>query len=200
MGVGIGDALTIEPFQFPAVTQQVVCVIDAVAALQQHRAAVGFPDVLRRGFHIRFRLDGHSGQHLRLRNIGCSQGCQRQQDLLQRDHRVRLNQAGAGGRHHHRVYHDVFRLIMAQPVGNGFNQRGAGYHTDLHRVRADVRKDHVDLLSEKFRSHLQNSCYAGGVLCCQCGDRAHGVYAIHGHRFQISLDTGASAAVTASDR
>ena len=56
------------------------------------------------------------------------------------------------------------------------------------------------LLAEKCRAHFKNTLYAGRVLGGQRRDRTHGKYAIHGHGFQIGLNTGASAGIASGDR
>ena len=47
---------------------------------------------------------------------------------------------------------------------------------------------------------VQNGRHPGGVLGGQGGDGAHGVDPVHGHGFQICLDAGAAAGITAGDR
>jgi hypothetical protein len=142
---------------------------------------------------------GQAGEDLGLGNVGRDDGRQRQQLLCQRLDGVRLQEPGPGGRDHDGVLHDPLGLVEPQPFGNCFNELRRGDHPDLHGIRADVREDAVDLLTEKFGSDLQNSLYAGGVLRRERRNRAHGVHPVHGHRFQIGLNPGASAAVAASD-
>ena len=89
---------------------------------------------------------------------------------------------------------------MLQPLGDGLDEAGGRDHADLHRVRPDVGKDAVDLLGEKLRGHFKNTLYAGRVLGGQRRDRTHGKYAIHGHGFQIGLNTGASAGIASGGR
>ena len=55
-------------------------------------------------------------------------------------------------------------------------------HSDLYRVRTDVRKYAVDLLFQEFRCYLENPLDAGRVLGRQCCDRAHSVYSVCDHR------------------
>ena len=101
---------------------------------------------------------------------------------------------------HNGVDDDVFRPVVLQPLGDDLDEAGGGDHADLHRVGPDVGKDAVDLLGEKLRGHFKNTLYAGRVLGGQRRDRTHGKYAIHGHGFQIGLNTGASAGIASGDR
>ena len=101
---------------------------------------------------------------------------------------------------HRGVDDDVLRRVVLQPLGDDLNEAGGRDHADLHRVRPDVGKDAVDLLAEKCRSYFKNTLYAGRVLGGQRRDRTHGKYAIHGHGFQIGLNTCASAGIASGDR
>ena len=199
MGIGVVDPLAVEPSHFFTGVQQIVCVVDVMTALQEHSAAVGLCNVLGSRFHICFGLDAHTGQHLRFRNIGSCQRGNGQQSFCQGLHRIGFHERRTAGGHHNRVDNYIFRPILAQTLCNGFNQRGVGDHADFYRVRTNIRENHVDLLPEKIGGYLHDPGYAGGVLRGQGGDRTHCVYAVQGHRFQICLNTGASAAITASD-
>ena len=50
-----------------------------------------------------------------------------------------------GGGHHHRVHHYVPRAVLAQLVRYYLDERYAGDHARLHRVREDVREHAVEL-------------------------------------------------------
>ena len=54
-----------------------------------------------------------------------------------------------------------------------------------------------ELLPEKIGRDLHDPGDAGGILGRQRRDGAHAVHPVHGHGFQISLNSGASAAVAA---
>ena len=110
------------------------------------------------------------------------------------------DEARAARGDHHGVDDDVFRPVVLQPLGDDLDEAGGRDHADLHRVRPDVGKDAVDLLAEKCRAYFKNTLYAGRVLGGQRRDRTHGKYAIHGHGFQIGLNTGASAGIASGDR
>ena len=90
-------------------------------------------------------------------------------------------------------------LIETQPLGDRRNERGGRYHPDLDGVGADVGKHRVDLLCEESRGNFKDAGNAGGVLGRQRGDGAHGKHTVQGHGFEISLDSGASAAIASCD-
>ena len=168
-----------------------------MAALQQHGAAVGIPDFLRGGFHVLYASNLHAGEHLGLRDVGGDQGGQGQQLFRQGLNRVGLHQGRTGGGHHDGIHHHILRPVEPEPVGNHANELAGCHHADFYRVGTDVLKDRVNLLLQKFGSGLLNCAYAGGVLGREGGNGAHGIHTIHGHRFQISLNSGASTAVAA---
>ena len=145
-------------------------------------------------------MDGHAGEDLRLRDVGGENGGQGEQFRLQGIHRLLGDETVAGGGHHHRVHHQLLHPVFLQLPGDDLDQRHAGYHSGLYRVRHDVRKDAVQLFRQKFRRDLHDALDAGRILGHQSCDRAHGVYAIGGHGLDIGLDTGASAGVGPSDR
>ena len=69
VGVGVRNALAVEPLAAAVPPQQVVGVVDLVAALAQHSAAVLLADALGRSFHPGGVGDGHAGEDLRLGDI-----------------------------------------------------------------------------------------------------------------------------------
>ena len=199
MGVGVMDALAPEPLAGAALPQQVVGIVDLVAALAQHGAAVLLADDPGGGLHAGGVGDGHVGEDLGLRDVGGQHFGQGQQLGGQGRHGVIPQQLGAGGGYHHGVDHDVLSLVKAQPLRNRSDQLCRGYHADLDGIGVDVGKDGVQLLREELGGRLKNVGHAGGVLGGQGGDSAHGKNAVGGHRLDVSLDTGASAGITASN-
>ena len=199
MGVGIVDPLAVEPLAEAVPPQEIVGIVDLMAALTQHGAAVFLADVLGGGLHAGGIGDGHAGEDLRLGDVG-SQDCrQRQQLPAQGLHRVIPQQLCPGGGHHHGVHHDVLRLVLLQFFRDDHDEVGGGNHADLHRVGENIGKNSVQLLTQEMRSGLQNICDAGGVLGGQGRDGAHGVNAVGRHGLHIRLDTGASAGIASSN-
>ena len=200
VGVGVVDALAVEPLVAAAAVQEVVGVVEPVSALAQDGAAVALADGFSGGDHVVGGGDGQAREHLRLRDIGREHGGKRQQPRLERGDGVLGDEPRAARGDHHGVDDDVLRRVVLQPLGDDLDEAGGRDHADLHRVRPDVGKDAVDLLAEECRSYFKNTLYAGRVLGGQRRDRTHGKYAIHGHGFQIGLNTGASAGIASGDR
>ena len=173
--------------------------MDAMPALEQNRAAIGIADTLGGAFDFLPAADGHAGQNFRLRDIRRDQVRQGKQAGFQDIHRLFGDEPVSAGRHHHRIGHDVPGVVELQPFRNCFYQAAGGRHADFHRVRRDILKHRVHLLAQKFRGQLHNGPYAGGILCDQSGDDAHGKNAVHGHGFQIGLNPGPSAGVRPGD-
>ena len=89
--------------------------------------------------------------------------------------------------------------VEVQPLGNGVDERGRGYHADLHRIRVDVGEHGIELLCQKLRRGVKNGSHTGGVLCGQGGNGAHGKHAVGGHGLDIGLNSGAAAGITAGN-
>ena len=89
--------------------------------------------------------------------------------------------------------------VKMQPLGDGVDERGRRYHTDLHRIGVDIGKHGVDLLCQKLRRGVKNGGHTGGVLCGQGGNGTHGKHAVGGHGLDIGLDPGAAAGITAGN-
>ena len=170
-----------------------------MAALEQYGAIAVKRDGAGGGQHLFPAVDGTAGEHFGLLPVGGDDLGQREQLLPQGADSVRFHQAGARGGHHDGVHHDVPGLIETQPLGDRRNERGGRYHPDLDGVGADVGKHRVDLLCEEGRGNFKDAGNAGGVLGRQRGDGAHGKHTVQGHGFEISLDSGASAAIASCD-
>ena len=59
--------------------------------------------------------------------------------------------------------------------------------------------DGIELLRQKLRRGVKNGGNAGGVLCGQGGNGAHGKHAVGGHGLDIGLNSGAAAGITAGN-
>ena len=199
MGVGVGDAPAPEPLAAAVPPQQIVGVVDLVAALAQHGAAVPLTDGPGGGLHAGGVGDGEAGEDLRLGNVGRQYRGQRQQLRRQGVDGVVPQELCAGGGHHDGVHHHALRAIPAQLLRDDGNQRCRGDHADLHRVGGDVREHGVQLLRQEVGGGLQDVCDAGGVLGRQGRDRAGGEYAVGGHGLDVGLDPGASAGIASSN-
>ena len=199
MGIRIVDALAVEPFGGSVAPEQVVRVIELVAALAEHGAVVLFADGFCSGNHVVRRADGHAGEHFCLRNVWREDGGQREQALLERVDCVVADELGAACGDHHGIDDEIFRAVFLKLLRDDFNQADGGNHTGFDRIRADVGKDAVELQRQKVRRDLEDSLNAGGVLRDEGGDGAHGVYTVCGHRFDVGLNSGASAGVGPSD-
>ena len=80
VGVGVGDPPARKPVQPAPGVQQVVGVLHAVAALEQHRAAVPLADPAGSLFHGGPAVDGHARQKLGLGDVGGGHQGHGQQD------------------------------------------------------------------------------------------------------------------------
>ena len=89
--------------------------------------------------------------------------------------------------------------VEVQPLGNGVDERGRGYHTDLHRIRVNVGEHGIELLRQKLRRGVKNGGHTSGVLCRQGSNGAHGKHAVGGHGLDIGLNPGAAAGITAGN-
>ena len=154
MGIGIVDALAVEPLARALPPEEIVGVVDLVAALAQHGAAVFLADESGSGFHAGGVSDGHAGEDLRFGNVGGQHRRQRQQFPAQGLHCVRAQELGPGGGHHHGVYHDVFRLVLLELCRDHGDQLRRGDHADFHRIGKDVGKNSVQLLAQEVRGGL----------------------------------------------
>lgn len=86
-----------------------------------------------------------------------------------------------------------------QSLRNGVHQLGGRNHPDFDGIGTDVLKDCVNLLGKKLRSNLHDGSDAGRVLRGECGDCRGGIYTVHRHGFDVSLNTGACAGITSGD-
>ena len=73
------------------------------------------------------------------------------------------------------------------------------HQIDEYRVREDILKNCIQLFPEKVRRNLHNTCHAGRILCSEGCHSTHCIDSIHGHRFDVCLDTGASAGIRSCD-
>ena len=142
----LGFSMRLPQNHRPLVIQIVVGVVQTVAALAQHRAAVGVPNGFSGGLHILRGVDLSPGKGLGFGNVGCHHCRQGKQLFLKGGCGGGLQQPGPAGGHHHRIHHNVFRLVVPQLFPDLFNQPYRGNHADLHRIGADVLKHCVDLL------------------------------------------------------
>ena len=154
-----------------------------MAALDQHRAPCVLSDLCSGRRHIFYGLDLPAVQHLRLRNIRRNHHGQRQKTQNQLFCGIFCQKPASTGGDHHRIHHHVFRVILFQLICNHVNQGRAGDHSDLYRIRDNIRKNAVHLLRHKIRSRLLDPIDAGGILGRQGSDHAHAVHSMGGHRF-----------------
>ena len=103
-------------------------------------------------------------------------------------------------RDHHRVEHDVLRLVTAQRIGDRASDRRVRKHADLHRVDADVVEHGVELRGNEARVRRVNRGDAARVLRGQRRDHARAIGAERGEGLQIGLDAGAAAGIGTGDR
>ena len=200
MRIRIVDPLAVEPAETAVAVEQIVRVVEIVAALHQDRAVIRVGNQLRRGDHVVRGADLHAGKDLALGNVRGEDGGHGKQIFLQGADSIVRDQLCAAGRHHDGVDDDVFRLEFSEFFRDALNDPSRCDHADLHRVRTDVRENAGDLLLDKLGRDLKNSLHAGGVLGCQGCDGAHAVHAVRHHGLQICLDTGASAGIASGDR
>ena len=145
-------------------------------------------------------VNGTAQQQRRLVQIGRDHGGQRKQLLHQHLHGVLRHQAVAAGGHHHGVQHHLQHLV----AGNGFDHHthhvGRVQHADLDGIDANVLSHGVDLGAQHIHRNAVNGAHTQRVLCGDGGDGGHAVAAQRAEGFEVGLDTGAAAAVRASNR
>ena len=128
---GVINALAVEPGGAAiGQHQQVVGIVQVMPALAQHIAAKFLANLFSGVFHIGSRLNAVAAQDLRFGDVGGNDFRQGQKLSFQRGNGVRFQQGCAGGCHHHGVHHDMLCAVEVQPLGNGADERGRGYHTD----------------------------------------------------------------------
>ena len=199
MGVRVVDALSLKPLIAAVSIQQIVGVIHIVSALAQYRAVIGLANPFCRCNHILGAGDLLAEQHFRLRNIRRDDSRLRNQLRFQRLNGLIADELCAACRNHNRIDNDIFELIGFNGIRDDLNESAGGNHADFYGIRPNVLNHIGQLLPQKVRSYLHDTCYAGGILCSQCGDGAHGIYAIGGHRFNVCLNSSASAGITSCD-
>ena len=147
VGVGVLDALAQEPPALPLAVQVVVGVVEAVAALAQHGAAVGIPHGFGGGLHVLWGVDVPPGKGLGLGDVGRHHRGQGEQLFPQGGGSVAFQQPGPAGGDHHRVHHHVLGAVLAQLLGDDADEPRRGDHAHLHRVGPDVLEHGVNLLA-----------------------------------------------------
>ena len=200
VGVRVVDPLAVEPGGPLRGPEQVVRVIQVVSSLEQDVAAEEFVDRLCGSLHVRFGLDGPLRKHFRFRDVRGDDVRELEEFLLEGVDRLFRDEPRPAGGDHDGVDHDVLRVVLLELFGDGRDEVGRRDHPDLHRVREDVCKDLIQLLREEVRGALLDGCHAGRVLRGQGRDGAHRVNTVHGHRFDVRLNAGASAGIGTSDR
>ncbi len=177
------------------VKQIIVRVVQIVPALAQHGAPKPMRNVARGSFHIRLTRNRGTPKLLGLGDVRRNHARHRQQPRLQRFNGIVADKLCAACCHHHGINHNVSRPVMLQAARNNPDKRAGAYHANFHGARENVGENSVKLLLKKLRVNVQNACYAGGVLRGERGKGAHGKHSIHGHRFNVCLNSGASAGV-----
>ena len=195
MGIRIIDPLPLYPFCFPVPVQQIVRIADTMPSFAEHGAMPVFIDQPCRLLHILGALYLHAGQHFRLRNIRRDNLCQGKQLLLHHMDRILLHKSGTAGRYHNRIQNHMPCPILTQLSGYCPHNFTGRQHSDLNRIRNNIRKNAIQLSCQKIRSNLHNSIDARCILGSQSGNRAHGIYAVHGHCLNIRLNTCPSAGI-----
>ena len=77
----------------------------------------------RRLDHVRFIMDIHLTEDLRLRDIGRDEHGQRQEPLLQRSDGFFIDEPRAAGGRHDRIDDDALCAMLLQAVRDRFDQR-----------------------------------------------------------------------------
>ena len=119
VGVGVVDAAfrgTTCRCRIPP--QQVVGVVDLVAALAQHGAAVLLADGPGRRLHVRRRCVMVMPERISASGmLGVSTVARGSRSSLQGGDRVLRDEPGPGGGHHHRVHHQMFLASYSLQLG-----------------------------------------------------------------------------------
>ena len=142
------------------------------------------------GFVVRQRRIGERGGFVQVRRHH-----QRARDEIaaQGSDAPRRQQPVAGGRDHHRIEHDVLRVVAREAFGDGLDRRHLRQHADLDRVDVEIGEHRIDLRGDEIRRHVVNGGDALRVLRGQRGDHRGAIDAERAEGFEIGLDAGAAA-------
>ena len=199
VGVGILDALAVKPGGFSVGIQQVICVADAVTAFAQDCAPTFLADDAGSLLHLLRGVDFDSRKQLCFGNVWGDDRRHRQKNAFEQADCFGTGKDRTAGRNNDRIDDDILRMIKMQSLRNGVHQLGGRNHPDFDGIGTDVLKDGVNLLGKKLRSDLHDGSNAGRVLRGECGDCRGGIYTVHRHGFDVSLNTGACAGITSGD-
>ena len=178
-----------------AVKQYVHRTRDVLAALDEHVSAALGIDATCRLLHVLRRADFHICQILRLRYVRCQHLGKRQHGLNKCADRRRIHQRITVFGEHHRINHNVRRLVLCQLAGYRLHALRRGQHADFNRIRHDVFKHRVNLLLDHPGTDVLNVDHACGVFRHDRHDNAHAEHAVCRHGFQIGLYTCTAGAV-----
>ena len=174
----------------------------------RHRVAVQMPTLHQRGLgtqrqnvlarvhHVLDRAHGQARERFRLGQVGCDQGCPRQQPGLDGTNGIIVQKRMTALGDHHRIQNDrdVGRGF-GQGIGDGHNNLGPMQHADLDAVGAQVFHHRADLLGDEIGGDALNARDAQGILRRQRGDRGHGVAAQRRHRLDVGLNARTTAGI-----
>ncbi len=159
-----------------------------------------------RGERIRLPLDRVLGLRLaraeqgrRFRQIRRDQRRQRDKMAVDGGNGFVFQEPRAGGRNHHRIEHDVARLVALQPRRHGLDQLGRRQHADLHRRDVEILENGVDLLRDEVRRHGVDGGDALRILRRQRDEDAGAIDLMRREGLEIGLDAGAAARIRAGD-
>ena len=186
-------------FDLGGLGQDVVGVVDVVAALEQHGAAEGARQVLGDELLVARAGDRASREGFGLADVGRDDRGEPEEAPGERRDGVVGDELGARGRHHHGVHHDVGGVPALQAIGDGLDDGRLRDHADLHRCRRDVLEDGVDLGGHELRRRVEHRAHPEGVLRGEGGDGGLGEQAVRRDGLDIRLDARAAAGIGSGD-
>ena len=164
MRAGGVDLLNLNAVTGLAVKQYIHRTCDVLAALDEHVPAALGIDAACRLFHVLGRADFHICQILRLRYVRSQHLSKRQHGLNKCADRRRIHQRITVFGEHHRINHDVRRLVLCQLASYRLHALRRGQHADFNRIRHDVFKHRVNLLLNHPGTDVLNVDHACSVF------------------------------------
>ena len=144
--------------------------------------------------------DADSRERLGLGEVGRDQVGERQETAAQAGESRLREEPRAGLGHHHRVEHDVLRVMALERRGDGADARRVEQHADLDGARAEVVEDGVDLpCQEPGRKGLDRED-TQAVLGRPGGEGRRSMDPVRRERQQVRLDAGPATRVGGRDR
>ena len=192
MCIRIINTLTRKPGDVLSVKKHIICIIYAVSTLYKDSAAILSVYTSGGILHISYALHRYTSERLSLRYVWRYELCKWEQFTGHDLHRIIAYKLSTTGRHHHRVKHDILRIVAGKSVSYHINKFRNRYHSYLDRFRPYIGKHRIYLGAKYIRDNVHDSSHSCGILSREGCDRTHTKYAICLHGLEIRLHTCAT--------